>query len=666
MRTRLIGALVVVMGLLGLTYAGPAPGPGVKAATAADNVPVSFVADAAAAHNNASPSVVVPTSVQAGDRLVMVLSLNADQRQVGAPTGVTGWAVEGDRAASTMRTYVWSKVAAAGDAGARVTVPVGATTKATLHVAAYRGVVDGPLTVASQAHTTASTQRSTPVVAAPEGAWVLSYWASKSEATSAWDAPAEVTERRQVANSGGGRIASLLADSGAPVPLGDYGGLVATSNASSTKATTWSVVLPGALPAGNLPPTAQFSQTCTGLTCSFDGSGSSDPEDALTSWTWDLGNGTTDAGPTVQVTYATGGSYQVSLTVTDDAGLSDVETRTVNVSAGGVGPSVVTPDVETDPVFATVDAADDPAIWVHPSDPGQSLVIGNDKQGALEVYDLDGSRIQRITTGTRFWGNVDVRQGVTVGGRTLDLVAAYNNGIRTFDVAAATRQLVAAGDGSTASINTNGGEGLCAYVSPSTGQVHVFVITRPGRLRQYRLHDSDGDGRIQGTMVREFFVGSESEGCFADDVHGHLYVSEEDVGLWRYGAEPETGSTRVMVDRVRPDGNLAFDVEGVTLADTGGGDGYLIVSAQNGASASNSYFAVYDRRTNAYLWSFSVEAGPNGDGCERTDGIAAQTGDLGPRFPHGVFICQDNGNTSPAPGNQNFKLVALDKILPAG
>ena len=44
-------------------------------------------------------------------------------------------------------------------------------------------------------------------------------------------------------------------------------------------------------------------------------------------------------------------------------------------------------------------------------------MIGNDKQGALEVYDLDGTRIQRITTSTSFWGNVDVRQGVDIDGR---------------------------------------------------------------------------------------------------------------------------------------------------------------------------------------------------------------------------------------------------------
>jgi 3-phytase len=475
-----------------------------------------------------------------------------------------------------MRTLVWSKVAAAGDAGSRVDIPLSATTKSTLHVAAYRGV-DGPLTVVSKAETTTSTVRRTPTASAPADAWVASFWASKSPSTTTWTPPGTVTPRASAYNTGSGRIASLLADSGGPVAAGSHGNLAATSDGSSSAATTWTVVLPGA-----------------------------------------------------------GGEGEVDQ---------------------------VTADVETEPVAGAGDAADDPAVWVHPTTPADSLVIGNDKQGALEVYDLDGSRLQRITTGTSFWGNVDVRQDVTIGSRTLDVVVGYNSGLRTFDVDPDTRRLVAVGDG-TGSIPTSGGEGLCAYHSAATGDLSVFVITRAGRVRQYRLHDADGDGLLQGSLAREFVVGSEAEGCVADDATGRLYVSEEDVGLWRYGAEPGSGSARVLVDAVAPDGHLAYDVEGVTLAETGGTTGYLIVSAQNGAEPTESYFAVYDRQGNDHLWSFRVTGGPLADGCERTDGITAHVGDLGPAFPEGVFVCQDNGNTSPAPGNQNFKLTRLEKILP--
>jgi myo-inositol-hexaphosphate 3-phosphohydrolase len=338
-------------------------------------------------------------------------------------------------------------------------------------------------------------------------------------------------------------------------------------------------------------------------------------------------------------------------------------TRTMTVSRPDVAPVEVSADAETLPVAHSGDAADDAAIWVDRRDPARSLVIGNDKQGALEVYGLDGTRVQRITTATTFWGNVDRRSGVTIGGTTRDLVVAYNAGIRTFAVDPATRHLESVGDG-TGVIDTDAGEGLCAYRSAVSGDLFVFVVTRAGGVQQYLLHDADGDGLVQGTLVREFSMGSESEGCVADDGNGRLFVSEEDVGLWRLGAEPDAGSARVLVDAVRPQGSLSSDVEGVTLARTGPGAGYLIVSAQNVAQPSRSYFAVYDRHTEDYLWSFRIGSGASADGCERTDGVAVYAGDLGPAFPRGMFVCQDNDNTSPGVGNQDFKLTRLERVLP--
>ncbi len=312
---------------------------------------------------------------------------------------------------------------------------------------------------------------------------------------------------------------------------------------------------------------------------------------------------------------------------------------------------------ETEPVSHTGDAADDPALWVDPANPANSLIIGNDKKGALEVYNLDGSRRQRITTGTTFWGNVDVRQQVTVGTRTLDVVAAYNGGLRLFTVDPATRMLTSVAD-NTGVLATSGGEGLCLYAS-DTGTNYVYVITRGGVIRQFRLHDNDNDGLLQITKMRQFAMGSEGEGCVADDTTGALYVSQEDVGLWRFDAEPTGSTTGTMIDRVEPNGNLVPDVEGVTVVDD-----YVIASAQNVATPKNSYFTVYDRQTNAYVDAFRIVASAGTDGCQRTDGITAYAGNLGAAYPSGVFICQDNTNNGPGPdGNQDFKLTRLETVI---
>jgi myo-inositol-hexaphosphate 3-phosphohydrolase len=337
------------------------------------------------------------------------------------------------------------------------------------------------------------------------------------------------------------------------------------------------------------------------------------------------------------------------------------------VPAAAVPPPSVLPvaaDGETAPVGHSGDAADDPAIWVHPDDPSASVVIGNDKQGALEVYDLAGARIQRLTTPTGSWGNVDVRQRVTIGGSTLDLVGAVRGGMRFYTVDPATRQLSLVTD-DTGTLPSGGGEGFCLYHSQVSAKLYAFVNNNRGRVRQFEIHDADGDGLLQGALVRELSVGSETEGCVADDETGAFYISEEDVALWRYEAEPGGGSARTRVDDVGGGGNLAADIEGLTLVHRPDGGGYLIASAQNVADGRNSYFAVYERTGgNGFVTAFRVVDGVAADGCQRTDGIAAHPGALGPTFPTGLFVCQDNDNTTPgSSGNQNFKLVQLGNAV---
>jgi 3-phytase len=71
-------------------------------------------------------------------------------------------------------------------------------------------------------------------------------------------------------------------------------------------------------------------------------------------------------------------------------------------------------------------------------------------------------------------------------------------------------------------------------------------------------------------------------------------------------------------------------------------------------------FVVYRREgSNGYVGTFAVVDGNGIDGVTHTDGIAVQSGDLGPRFPRGVFVAQDHENDR---GNQNFKLVPWHAI----
>jgi PKD repeat protein len=80
----------------------------------------------------------------------------------------------------------------------------------------------------------------------------------------------------------------------------------------------------------NTPPVASFTYDCVDLLCSFDASGSSDPDGSIVLYKWDFGDENTTTGIAADHTFATAGTYSVVLTVTDDGNASDTETQTVS------------------------------------------------------------------------------------------------------------------------------------------------------------------------------------------------------------------------------------------------------------------------------------------------------------------------------------------------
>ncbi len=251
----------------------------------------------------------------------MVLSYNEPSRTVSPPTGVTGWTQIDGVLADTMGTVAWTKLVQPGEAGASVTVPLSAKAKFTLTVAAYRGTdPSSGVTYVRATDVTPSSSRRTPMVTVAEGDWVASYWADKSATTAAWTPSTDVTTRRTACAADGGRICSALADSDIGLPAGIYGDIEATTNAPSDKATMWSFVLK---PASGPPQPAADRRVLGGLHAArlrvrrlrLHGRGRVDRVVRLglrrrcTS---------TEAAPTHG--YATAGSYDVELTVTDDDG----------------------------------------------------------------------------------------------------------------------------------------------------------------------------------------------------------------------------------------------------------------------------------------------------------------------------------------------------------
>ncbi|KMN09754.1 phytase [Pseudomonas helleri] len=316
--------------------------------------------------------------------------------------------------------------------------------------------------------------------------------------------------------------------------------------------------------------------------------------------------------------------------------------------------SVVKPVVQTDVVMSQGDAADDPAIWVNPKNPAQSRVLGTNKQQGLEVYDLQGKRVQHLPVGRL--NNVDVRPGFTLGSRTVDLAVATNrdhNSLNVFSIDRESGELKAVGEIATPVKDIYG---LCLFKAPS-GEIYSFANDKDGTFVQHRLF-AKGD-QVQGELVRQFKVPTQPEGCVADDQRQRLFLGEEDVAVWAVDARPDQPATLTSVIKVGE--QVHDDIEGLALYQTEK-DKYLVISSQG----NDSYVVVDAEPPFALRGAFRVgvnaEAGI--DGTSETDGLDVTSANLGGPWSKGMLVVQDGRKRMPEQA-QNFKYIPWSDVAKA-
>jgi 3-phytase len=351
------------------------------------------------------------------------------------------------------------------------------------------------------------------------------------------------------------------------------------------------------------------------------------------------------------------------------------------------------PSVDIRAAVATApvsDDPDDPAIWVHPSDPAQSLIIGTNKvaapRGALVVFGLDG-KIRQTIAGLDRPNNVDVEYGLMVGGKPTDIAVTterLQHRLRIYRIwergrparpgAAETAALP--GGGSLVDISSGGGApvldgetgeraepmGIALYRRPRDGAVFAIISPkagpRDGYLWQYRLQD-DGAGRVKATKVRRFgtFSGlKEIEAIAVDDALGYVYYGDEGNGIHKWHADPDhPQAARELAHFGRTE--FAADQEGIAIYARGDGTGYIVCTDQ---IDGNSHYHIYRR-----------EGGPGGPhdhaamlkcvrgGADSTDGIEVTSAPLGPVFPNGLLVVMNSGP-------RNFLLYRWEDVALTG
>jgi 3-phytase len=326
-------------------------------------------------------------------------------------------------------------------------------------------------------------------------------------------------------------------------------------------------------------------------------------------------------------------------------------------------PSRLSQALEIEAEYSTASLSndpDDPAVWVHPTDPSRSLILGTMKvaapAGAVVAFGMDG-QIRQVISGIDRPNNIDVEYGLQLGGKRFDIAVVTERlarQLRIFRIEPTDGRLVDIG--AVPVLQGQPGEagapmGIALYRRPRDGATFAIVAPkegpRQGYLWQYRLADG-GAGRVGATLVRRlgnFSATSirdenEIEAVAVDDALGYLYYSDEADGIHKWHADPDhADAARELAHFART--GFRGDREGIAIYALPDGTGYIVVTDQ---IDEDSEYHLYPREGAAgNPHDHSREIAVLRGGADATDGIEISSRPLGPGLPSGVLVAMNSG-----------------------
>ena len=196
--------------------------------------------------------------------------------------------------------------------------------------------------------------------------------------------------------------------------------LTVTDNNGAKNTTTKTVTATAT--AANVAPTAAFTSSTESLALAADASGSTDPDGTITSYAWTWGDSTTGTGKTASHTYPAAGSYQVSLTVTDNNGAKNTTTKTVTATAANGS-------------FAGYGSS-------YNMDALANLIVGGPQNTSVS-YRFRAERSDTLTAFRAYWLNQDYpNYGGGTGGTVRVSVQTDNGGVPSGTILTSTGDIV--------------------------------------------------------------------------------------------------------------------------------------------------------------------------------------------------------------------------------
>ena len=295
--------------------------------------------------------------------------------------------------------------------------------------------------------------------------------------------------------------------------------------------------------------------------------------------------------------------------------------------------------------------SDDPAVWIDPRDPSQSLILGTDKDadGGLYVFDLKGKIVKdKVIRGLKRPNNVDIAYGIMLAGKPTDIAVVserFTHKLRIYslpDMKPVDGGGIEVYQGETAD-GARDLMGIALYKNKA-GKIYAIAGRKTGPtdgtyLWQYLLEDS-GSGKIKANLVRKFGTYSgmkEIESIVVDEELGYVYYSDEGKGVHKYYADPEKGNKELALFATT---GFTEDHEGLSIYKLTSSTGYILVSDQGA-----NQFQIFSREgevgnahSHPHLKTVKVKA-------SHSDGSEMVSIPLNTDFKNGLFIAMSDDKT---------------------
>jgi len=304
-----------------------------------------------------------------------------------------------------------------------------------------------------------------------------------------------------------------------------------------------------------------------------------------------------------------------------------------------VQPAVITEKTPND--------TDDPAIWINPTEPSKSLVLGTDKgdtTGGIYVFDLAGKiDHKKSVLHLKRPNNIDIEYGFNYNGISTDIAVFTERGRNMIRVFSLPDMKEIDGGG----IEVFQGESQRDPMGISLFKDHSGVYAIVGRksgpngsfIWQYRLETNE-KGVVKGKKVRAFgnFSGKkEIESIVVDDALGYVYYSDETVGVRQFYASADSSGKELALFATK---GVKNDHEGLSVFPTSQTTGYILLSDQQA-----NRFQIFSREGSAgqpfehKLVKVVKVAARDSDGSDVTASALNDT------FKHGLFVAMSTDKT---------------------